>query len=92
MLRHASARRCTIELTTSRDAVRLQDTNDGVTGKPASQEHRLGYPGGRGLANLAERASALGGRLTTHIEDGHFELTTQLPLPGQASAQTRVED
>ncbi|HEX6234969.1 MAG TPA: hypothetical protein VFZ63_17695 [Jiangellaceae bacterium] len=80
--------RCEIELTSEDGDVRLRVANDGVSFNPdetrtRDQRRRVG---GDGLANLSARAVAFGGRLSTQVEDGRFELTfaiprTSTPLP-----------
>ncbi|GAA3204660.1 sensor histidine kinase [Nonomuraea helvata] len=47
-------------------------TGDGVTGRTAEP--------GQGIANLAERLAARGGRLTTASRDGHYRLEAALPV------------
>jgi two-component system, NarL family, sensor histidine kinase DesK len=90
ILRHSRATWCEIELTAGENTTRLRVTNDGVTDEPDREHERepARRPGGRGLANLSARATARGGRLSTHAEADRFELTVQLPLP----ARPRGED
>jgi two-component system sensor histidine kinase DesK len=75
VLRHARATRCEIKLIADGDAISLTVTNDGVTGD-APESRRAG---GHGLANLAARAEALGGRLTRHADAARFTLTVEIP-------------
>jgi two-component system, NarL family, sensor histidine kinase DesK len=83
VLRHAEATRCEVALTRAEPGVRLTVANDGaVPDGGRGPDRRVG---GHGLANLAARAAALGGRLTVHTEDGRFELTVEIPLPAGTS-------
>ena len=75
VLRHATATRCEIDLTADNDTVTLRVGNNGVPAEPRGRA-------GRGLANLAARATALGGHLTTDATDGRFTLTAQTPRLG----------
>ncbi|MFC9972318.1 sensor histidine kinase [Spirillospora sp. NPDC127200] len=72
VVRHSSARLCTITVQSRAGRVRLRVTNDGV---PASA------PGtGSGLANLAARVEAAGGTFTAGGQgDGTFALTASVP-------------
>jgi two-component system, NarL family, sensor histidine kinase DesK len=102
VLRHASARRCEIELTVDEGAARLQVANDGVpdgvAGEPQDRAQQQAHerepqrrPGGRGLANLSARAVALSGHLSAQAEGGRFELAVRVPLPA-ASVRWDGED
>ncbi|MGZ4507919.1 MAG: sensor histidine kinase [Blastococcus sp.] len=72
VLRHSGAETVTVSLDTGADGVRLSVVDDGRGG--------AGTPG-TGLAGLAERVEALGGRLTVGPVDGHgFRLTAAVPL------------
>lgn len=75
VLRHSTATRCTIELAAAESSLRLRVSNDGVGAASA------GRRGGRGLANLAERVHAAGGRMTCGQVDGRFDLVADVPLP-----------
>ncbi|MGW0480625.1 sensor histidine kinase [Nonomuraea sp. NPDC003214] len=76
VVRHATARECTIMVTIERDSAGLRVVNDGLPGdRPATPERP-----GHGLANLAERAEALGGSLTTRSEQRQFEVAIRIPL------------
>ncbi|MFC7405468.1 sensor histidine kinase [Georgenia alba] len=77
VLRHATARTCTIVLETDGPAV-LTVTNDGVAAGPRGR-------GGSGLAGLRERLAPLGGDLTTRVEQDTFVLSAVVPLdrPGR---------
>jgi signal transduction histidine kinase len=93
VLRHAMATRCEIELTTGEVDVGLRVANDGAPSAPPARgrgpERR---PGGHGLASLAARTVARGGRLTSHAEGGRFELTVWIPRPAHASTRSGVGD
>jgi two-component system, NarL family, sensor histidine kinase DesK len=84
MLRHSTARHCTIEAGITENQVRLLVSNDGV---PRSA--RSGRPSG--LENLATRMTAIGGHLTARIRtDGWFDVIAEAPLT-QAEATTPQE-
>ncbi|MER7611524.1 sensor histidine kinase [Nonomuraea wenchangensis] len=73
VLRHSpAARRCSI-VTTSGDGglVRLTVRNDGARAVTARR-------GSSGLGNLTTRLAALGGHLTTGVEDGRFALEARV--------------
>jgi two-component system sensor histidine kinase DesK len=75
ILRHSSASRCSITLTTS-DVVRLTIRNDGVAPPGAARP-----PGvqGRGLVNLGARVSSAAGHFTTRRTGTEFELSAEFP-------------
>ncbi|MEU6787691.1 histidine kinase [Nonomuraea angiospora] len=73
VLRHSSARRCTITTSVRDGAVRLSVRNDGAR---ATEERR----GSAGIGNLTTRLTALDGRLAVSQEDGCFELTATVPV------------
>jgi two-component system sensor histidine kinase DesK len=88
VLHHSVATRCGIELIVGAVDVSLRVTNDGVGGRhPATLRVRgqARRTGGQGLANLAARAAARGGHLTTDSEGGRFELTVRIPLAPPAA-------
>ncbi|WP_188189426.1 sensor histidine kinase [Nonomuraea sp. SYSU D8015] len=72
VLRHSSARRCTITTSAEDGIVRLSVRNDGV--RSAAPRH-----GSSGIGNLTTRLAALDGRLAVAAEDGWFELTAEIP-------------
>jgi two-component system sensor histidine kinase DesK len=71
VLRHSAARRCTVSLGPSPDGVRLRFTNDAPLGEPAAE------PGG--LAVLADRLAAVGGRLDRSRTADEFTVSAHLP-------------
>ncbi|MFI7130302.1 histidine kinase [Nonomuraea sp. NPDC050153] len=73
VLRHSSARRCTIETSVRDGVVRLSVRNDGAR---ATEGRR----GSAGIGNLTTRLTALDGRLAVSQEDGCFELTATVPV------------
>ncbi len=83
-LTHASARRIVVSLAGDEKAFRLSVVDDGVGFDPDRvPPHRLGIVG------MAERASAIGGRLTVTSRPGQgtrVELVVPLPSPGLAAA------
>ena len=79
VLRHSGAGTVTVALDTDPAGVLLTVVDDGVGG--------AGAPG-TGLAGLAERVEALGGRLTAGpAEDGGYRLTAAVPLGIPAVAE-----
>ncbi|MFF4620307.1 sensor histidine kinase [Nonomuraea jabiensis] len=73
VLRHSSARRCTITTSVRDGAVRLSVRNDGARAA-------AGRRGSAGIGNLTTRLTALDGRLAVSQEDGCFELTATVPI------------
>ena len=71
ILRHSSAARCAITLTTA-DGVHLTIRNDGV--RPAPPDGP-----GHGLANLCARVSSAAGHVTTRRTETEFELSATFP-------------
>jgi two-component system sensor histidine kinase DesK len=84
VLRHSSARNCSIETSEAGGVLRLRIANDGVT-RAIEGGARRG-----GLENLSLRLAAIGGRLTTTIDgDRHFALLAEAPLiPPEAVSGT----
>lgn len=80
VLRHSTAVRCELELTAGNGEARLRVVNDGVPDDAVRRSE------GRGLANLAARAAASGGRLSSRSGNGRYELSVRAPLPAAASA------
>jgi len=79
ILRHSTARTCTIELTTAASGARLVISNDGVT--PERQTGLSAGAGrGRGLANMRARVQAAGGQLSSGQTGQRFSVTAQIPL------------
>ena len=76
ILRHSSARQCTIMTATGSGTFRLSVGNDGAYGPPAGDGGS-----GHGLANLTTRVEAAGGRLTSRQAGEWFELDATIPLP-----------
>ncbi|MEV4017637.1 histidine kinase [Nonomuraea angiospora] len=73
VLRHSSARRCTITTSVRDGAVRLSVRNDGAR---AAEGRR----GSAGIGNLTTRLTALDGRLAVSQEEDCFELTATVPI------------
>ena len=81
VLRHSKAERCDITIRRERDQVRLEIGNDGVPEAPTEPAPH----GGSGIQNLSVRVAALGGTLTTGVdEDGWFRLRATTPVPQRA--------
>ncbi|MGI5288160.1 histidine kinase [Nonomuraea polychroma] len=72
VLRHSSARHCSITTAERDGVVRLSVRNDGVRSSK-------GRHGSAGIGNLTTRLAALDGRLSVSQEDGWFELTATAP-------------
>jgi hypothetical protein len=94
ILRHSAATWCSIEAAAG-SAVRLVVSNDGVPDRAdAGEDGQPGARGGSGLANLTARVQGAGGRLSSCLANGLFELTAEVPLtapePGAASGPARV--
>lgn len=85
MLRHSAAQNCLVRAGHVGETIRLQVVNDGAPQLTAVNSHH------GGLENLAARLEAIGGRMTTKIRDGQFELTAEVPTQqaGQEAAPTR---
>jgi two-component system sensor histidine kinase DesK len=83
VIRHSRARRCTIRLTHNDQQVGVSVIDDGL-GAPANPMSRTGEgSAGSGLAGLAERVEALGGRCESGaLPGGGFRLTVTLPMEG----------
>jgi two-component system sensor histidine kinase DesK len=74
ILRHASARECSIRALRREGRLELELRNDGAEGRRA--------PGGTGLPGLADRLAARGGVAdATMLPSGHFVLRVTLPEP-----------
>jgi len=94
VIRHSRARWCHVRVTRENDTIRAEVTNDGARGQGADQEGaRLRT--GSGLAGLAERADALGGRIVAAPwqTDGQpgFCLRVELPIPRRAASEREQE-
>ena len=83
VLRHAGpAARATVRLRYEPAALGITVTDDG-TGSAAANGDGVGT--GHGLTGMAERAAAVGGRVTAGPRgDGGFEVSARLPLAGDA--------
>ncbi|WP_329087622.1 histidine kinase [Actinomadura citrea] len=78
VLRHSSASWCEITLRAGRDRVQLEVVNDGAARRAAGDA-------GSGLAGLAERITAAGGRFRAGpAGDGTFRVTASVPAKGDA--------
>jgi two-component system sensor histidine kinase DesK len=91
ILKHSSARCCTLELTAGAGQLRLSISND-IDNDPSGNAdndrgHDVARAGGNGLLNLAARLEAAGGRLAVRREDGTFSMTAELPLSASAPAE-----
>jgi PAS domain S-box-containing protein len=72
-VKHAAAKHIDIEVTTTRDELRVTVTDDGVGG--------ASFTDGTGLQGLCDRAEAMGGQLTVDSPSGGpTVLTAEIPL------------
>jgi two-component system sensor histidine kinase DesK len=85
ILKHSSARCCTLDLTADAGQLRLSISNDVGDDPGGNAGHDRGA-GGSGLLNLAARLEAAGGRLAVRREDGTFSMTAELPPSASAPA------
>ncbi|PJJ57899.1 signal transduction histidine kinase [Mumia flava] len=86
--RHAPGTRVRVVLAARDDQVAVDVDNP-------SGDATAAYPGtGHGLDGLAERVSALGGRMRAVVDDGSFRLVAEVPLapPGGASTPGTPRD
>lgn len=75
VLKHSNARRCWLRFGSDHHQAIMEMTDDGAGPSSASN-------GGSGLAGLAERVAAVGGRVTTGPAGGRgFRLQVSVPLP-----------
>ncbi|MEV1080697.1 histidine kinase [Streptomyces sp. NPDC050211] len=81
IVRHSKATECRIETRRSDEGfVRLVITNDGVGAVHSGPFPCLDGGGSGGLANLAERLAAIGGRLTVDTDErGWYRVTAEAP-------------
>jgi two-component system, NarL family, sensor histidine kinase DesK len=78
VLRHSDASWCTITLSSHDGLAELEVVNDGVRSPRAA---RATNGAGSGLPNLTERVRALGGNLTSTVEEGRrHRLRVTIPL------------
>jgi two-component system sensor histidine kinase DesK len=83
VIRHSRAQRCTIRLTRESGQIGVEVTDDGRGGEPDAAASMLsGGRSGAGLAGLAERVAALGGRYEAGPRPGGgFRLAVSVPEP-----------
>ncbi len=86
VLRHSTAKACTVQATISGGTLRLRVSNDGATASQPADDTVAWAGPSRGLANLTARVHAAGGRFTSGHEDGWFHVTAELPGPDAACA------
>ncbi|MFI6509012.1 sensor histidine kinase [Streptosporangium sp. NPDC050855] len=80
VLRHSRARRCAIEASADRDALRLRVSNDRARDGEPPDLAGAGAEDDSGLGDLRARLEGVGGRLTALVRDGRFEVTAEVPL------------
>ena len=85
VLKHSSASYCVLEMTADAGSLRLLISNDGSNNADSAPLAAVGRTGS-GLANLAARVEAGGGRLIAGRDGGAFSLVAEIPLAGQPSA------
>ncbi|MGZ3147642.1 histidine kinase [Lentzea chajnantorensis] len=83
LLRHSEATRCTITVSGTGPVVSIDIVNDGA---PA----RLGTDRGSGLANLATRATAIGGSLRAEVDAGTHRLHAEVPAEPRPEEPSRT--
>jgi two-component system sensor histidine kinase DesK len=90
VIRHSRAHWCDIRETRENDTIRAQVTNDGARGQEAASSRV-----GSGLAGLAERAGALGGRVAAEpwqtAGQAGFRLQVELPIQSDVAIEQRQE-
>jgi two-component system sensor histidine kinase DesK len=90
ILKHSSARCCTLDLTADAGQLRLSISNDVGDDPGGNADNDRGHDadraGGNGLINLTARLEAAGGRLAVTREDGTFSMTAELPPSASAPA------
>jgi len=79
ILKHSSASRCVLEVTTSAGSLRLLISNDGSDDAARAPLAAVGRTG-NGLGNLAARVEAAGGHLSASRNGGQFSLVAEIPL------------
>lgn len=80
-VKHSRAQHCTIRLTRDGGTAGVEVVDDGTGAGNDSTAGRLGGNGGSGLAGLAERAAALGGRCHAGpCPGGGFRLSVTAPV------------
>jgi two-component system sensor histidine kinase DesK len=84
VLRHSRARHCEVRVERDSGTVSVEVLDDGRGAGPGRGPD-AGPAGGSGLAGLAERVAARGGRLAAGARpEGGFRLRVELPVPGAA--------
>jgi two-component system sensor histidine kinase DesK len=80
VVRHSTARTCTITVHRDGTTSVVEVVNDGVaTGAPGGRGSARGSGHGSGLVGLAERLDGAGGRLDTWSDGGRFGLVARVP-------------
>lgn len=80
VLRHSRARHCHVEMAWAGELVTFRVTDDGVAEGGAGDREAEAGTGGQGIANLAGRVAAMGGRLEAGpVPGGGFELLVLQP-------------
>ena len=81
VIRHSRAQRAAVRTALDVGEVRLEIVNDGHVPRPRLSSSRPDSIGGSGLAGLAERVTAVGGRLEAAPgRDGEFRLAIAIPI------------
>ncbi|UOE44137.1 sensor histidine kinase [Agromyces larvae] len=85
VVRHSSARHCTIAVAANDDEARVEVSDDGRATAAAAGSSGVGAGApGSGLAGLRERVEAAGGEFTVGSSPSGFRVTAVLPLPSEA--------
>lgn len=83
VIRHSRADNCVIRMSRSSESARLSIANRSAEARgPVAERANAPSAEGYGLAGLRERATALGGLVTTSALGGGFALEVEVPLPG----------
>jgi two-component system sensor histidine kinase DesK len=88
VIRHSRASWCRVQITRMDSDVSAEITNDGA---PAHGQDSTPNLAGTGLAGLADRIAAQGGRLSADTTNGGFRLRVELPIGNRGTAEQTVQ-
>jgi signal transduction histidine kinase len=82
VVRHAPGARATVEVAASAEQIRLEVSDEGLSGRPADAPPRPPIPGtGHGIVGMRERIVAFGGSLLAEpLADGGFHVFAEVPI------------